>query len=297
MKPTMKTLAVMALCALPAMPVLAQDERGDDNREVVERLMSLLDEAIPDYDESLLEVRGGEDWTEAISVPRLVEALNIETLKEDASRAPTGTAVLTNRAAALRIDPAAGRVGYVDRTLTPDLRRGSQGLPDGDRAFRIGLRALSRVGLPSEEFDRPEILTQMAAGGSIESREPEMVDEIFRLVVVDRRIEDFRVFGSSAVVAIAPTGDVQRLRTQWPAFRISEGDRLQERETVLRETAETLADMDVTGDAEITAQVGFAPVADEPGAPYIPIALVAVTHGETPVLLSAPLVSPGERDD
>ena len=74
----------------------------------------------------------------------------------------------------------------------------------------MGMELLARLGLPAQEFAKPQVETQMAAGGSAGAEKPERVDEIYRLFVVQRVVNDLPVFGSTAVVAVTDRAEVQR---------------------------------------------------------------------------------------
>ena len=143
---------------------------------------------------------------------------------------------------------------------------------------------LARLGLPAQEFAKPLVETQMAAGGSAGAEKPERVDEVYRLFVVQRVVNELPVFGSDAVVAVNDRAEVQRAKAAWPAFRMDRSDKLLERGAVLEEAADVLVDSGVSEKAAITASLGYAPVGGLPGNLYVPVAMIAVVDGETPML-------------
>ena len=274
---------------------LAQDQ--DRPKGNVDELAKLLDQALPEWDGRLLEVNPGKDWTAEINMDFVVNSLGVRSLAREAKQAPDGIQVLKNKRVAVRIDPAEGQIRFVDRSLTPDFSAEKIVVPSEDAAREIGMKVLDRLGLPREEFGELEILTQMAAGGTSDAKEPEVVDEILRLFVMQRQVNKLPVFGSNAVVALAGEGEIQRLRTQWPAFEMDPDGKILEREAVLKNTAEELLDQKVSSEAKISAQLGYMPLEGVPGADYIPVALIAVEDDLTPLLISAPLVQAGGRDD
>ena len=274
---------------------LAQDQ--DRPKGNVDELAKLLDQALPEWDGRLLEVNPGKDWTAEINMDFVVNSLGVRSLAREAKQAPDGIQVLKNKRVAVRIDPAEGQIRFVDRSLTPDFSAEKIVVPSEDAAREIGMKVLDRLGLPREEFGELEILTQMAAGGTSDAKEPEVVDEILRLFVMQRQVNKLPVFGSNAVVALAGEGEIQRLRTQWPAFEMDPDGKILEREAVLKNTAEELLDQNVSSEAKISAQLGYMPLEGVPGADYIPVALIAVEDDLTPLLISAPLVQAGGRDD
>lgn len=56
-------------------------------------------------------------------------------------------------------------------------------------------------------------------------------------MVVPRVVNDLPVIGSQALIAMTSQSEVQRLRTQWPAFAMVPGDKLMAREEVLMQAA------------------------------------------------------------
>jgi hypothetical protein len=291
------TLAALAL-ALAAGAAAAQDAPVEPQppapREV---LLKMLDQAIPRFDEAILVQPDTPDWTGKLDLRTAARALNAEALAGELQRAPNGTEAVQTDAAALQVDPARGYVRYVDRRATVDLSNDLGPLPDQEKTFRMGMELLARLGLPAQEFAKPAVETQMAAGGSAGAERPERVDEVYRLFVVERVVNDLPVFGSNAVVAVTDRAEVQRARAEWPAFRMDRTDKLLDRGAVLEEAADALVDSGVSEKAAITARLGYAPVGGLPGAPYVPVAMIAVVDGETPLLVSAPLVEPGDADE
>jgi hypothetical protein len=291
------TLAGLAL-ALAAGAALAQDAPIEPQppapREV---LLKMLDQAIPRFDGAILVQPDTLDWTEKLDLRTAARALDAEALAGELQRAPNGTEAVQTDAAALQVDPARGYVRYVDRRATVDLSNDLGPLPDQEKTFRMGMELLARLGLPAQEFAKPAVETQMAAGGSAGAERPERVDEVYRLFVVERVVNDLPVFGSNAVVAVTDRAEVQRARAEWPAFRMDRTDKLLDRGAVLEEAADALVDSGVSEKAAITARLGYAPVGGLPRAPYVPVAMIAVVDGETPLLVSAPLVEPGDADE
>jgi hypothetical protein len=288
------TLALAAGAALAQEPPAPDRPLPPAPREV---LIKMLDQAIPRFDETILVQPDTPDWTEKLDLRTAARALAAEELAGALQRAPNGTEAVQTDSAALQVDPARGYVRYVNRRATVDLGNDLAPLPDQEKTFRMGMEILARLGLPAQEFARPAVETQMAAGGSTESQEPERVDEIYRLFVLERVVNDLPVFGSNAIVAVTGQAEVQRAKAQWPAFRMDRTDKLLERGAMLEEAADVLVDSGVTERAAITARLGYAPVNGIPGNPYVPVAMISVVDGETPLLVSAPLVEPGDADE
>ncbi len=294
------TIAGLAL-ALAAGAAFAQDQQdtGQERLEPAPRevLVKMLDQAIPRWDEAILVQPDTSDWTEKLDLQNAARALGAEELARGLQRAPNGSEAVETDGAALKVVPERGYVRFVNRRATVDLANDVGPLPDQEKAFQIGMGLLARLGLPAQEFARPQVETQMAAGGSVEAKEPERVNEVYRLFVMERVVNGLPVFGSNAIVAVTDRAEVQRAKAQWPAFRMDRSDKLLERGTVLEEAADALVDSGVSEKAQVTASLGYAPIAGVPGSAYLPVAMIAVVDGETPMLLSAPLVQPGDADE
>jgi hypothetical protein len=293
-----KLMHLAAASFMLAMPALAQDATNAERKPAdKEFLLKSLDRALPRWGDDILKTPDSKDWAGDLSLPGVVRSLGADEFISDLRQAPNGAETIKSKAGVVRIDAKRGYVRYENNTRVPDLRGDVGKLPSEEQAFQIGLKALSRLGVPAEEFDKPKIATQIAAGGSTEAQKPERIDEVYRLFVAKRSINSLPVFGSNVMVAITARGEVQRLKTQWPAFRMEGGDMLLGREEVLARAADTLADQGLSEKTELSAQIGYAPIADIPGSAYIPVALVSANDGPTPVLVSVPLVAPGDKDE
>ena len=257
----------------------------------------MLDQAIPSWDEAILVQPDTPDWTEKLNLQAAAHAIGAEEFARALQQAPNGTEAVQTDGAALRVDPSRGYLRYINRRATVDLANDVGALPDQEKAFQVGMGLLARLGLPAQEFAKPQVETQMAAGGSAGAKEPERVDELYRLFVLQRVVNDLPVFGSNAIVAITDRAEVQRAKAQWPAFRMDRGDKLLARGAVLEAAADVLVDSGVSEKAAVSARLGYAPVGGLPGNPYVPVAMISVVDGETPMLVSAPLVEPGDADE
>ncbi|MDQ2088459.1 hypothetical protein [Marimonas arenosa] len=295
---TWTTILPALVLSLAIGPAQAQDKlEGERPAQAVEALVKQLDEILPRWDESILQQPETADWTADLTLTTVIRSLGARDLAEVAQKAPNGASFLQTKAEALRVDPARGYVRYANRAAAVDLSRKVPPLPEPPEVMERGIEILSRLGLPPGEFAKPQVETQMAAGGSIKAEKPERVDEVYRLLVVGRVINDLPVFGSNALVAMTSKAELQRLRTQWPVFRMEHSDKLLEREVVLLQSAEVLLDHGIAAGDDLRAQLGYAPVADEPGSAYVPVALIAGAVEPTPVMISVPLVSPGDFDE
>lgn len=116
-------------------------------------------------------------------------------------------------------------------------------------------------------------------------------------MVVPRVVNDLPVIGSQALIAMTSQSEVQRLRTQWPAFAMVPGDKLMAREEVLMQAAETLLGQGVLPDSDLRAGLAYAPIGDEQGNAYIPVAVIGAAVEPTPVMISVPLVIGGDPDE
>ncbi len=286
------TLAAVALAVFPAVTLAAEP-----NPELKAALIKKLDAVLPQWGSEVLSVPAGPDWAGRLNTARVARRFGPGKLADLAASAPAGAEGVKSNAGLVRVDPARGYVRMVNNTLVPRLGAEPIVLPTDDQTIEIGLKILVGLGLPEAEIGALKVATQVAADGSIRSEKPERISPILKLFSANRTVNKLPVFGSNAVIAITGAGQVQRLKTQWPPFRLDPRATLQLRAEVLDRAGDAMVDQDISLDSLLSTQIGYAPTDDKPGSPYIPVAVISAIDKETPLLIAVPLAKPSVSDD
>ena len=90
--------------------------------------------------------------------------------------------------------------------------------------------------------------------------------------------------------AINHKGEIQRLKLEWRPFRLPEESRLAEREAVIKQAAEAILREDPSKDLRLSARLAYAPQADDDEVYHLPVVLIDVEDGATPVRVAVPVV-------
>ncbi|NJM28862.1 MAG: hypothetical protein HC855_00845 [Rhizobiales bacterium] len=293
----MKKLFKIAAAAfsLVIFPMIAH--AAPPNPQQKAALIRSLDAVLPVWGAEVLRAPAGVDWTGNLNVAGVARSFNLSEVVELAAGAPAGTEGVKGKTGFVRVDKARGFVRMVNNLLVPRIGATPIPLPNDDQTNAIGLKALGQLGIPSGEIGPSNAATQMAADGSVASARPDRVSAILRLYSVDRNINKLPVFGSNAVIAITGRGEVQRLKVQWPMFKLDVPGGLLTRAEVLDRAGDTMVDQYLRATAVLKAEIGYAPADNTVGSPYIPVAMISAADGQTPLLFSVPLTKPSAADD
>ena len=286
---------VAAALALAAFPALAQAAEPDPVLKAA--LVRSLDAVLPKWGAEVLRAPTGVDWTGNLNVAGVARHFGAAKLADLAAGAPAGTEGVKGAEGLVRIDKARGYVRLVNNLLVPQIGTTPIQFPTDQQTRELGLKFLGELGIPATEIGGSDVATQMAADGSVKSTKPDRVNAILKLFSANRLVNNLPVFGSKAIIAITGRGQVQRLKTQWPVFRLDARDALLLRADVLNRAGDALVDQNLPATSVLKAQIGYAPADDTVGSAYIPVALISAIDRTTPVLISVPLVKPSVSDD
>jgi hypothetical protein len=285
-------IAAIAFAVFPAVSLA-----GEPNPELKAALIKKLDGVLPEWGAEVLRATDGVDWAGRLNLAGVARSFGPSKLAEQAAGAPSGTEGVNGPAGLVRVDRARGYVRMVNNLLVP--RLGSEPIPQltDEQTRELGLKTLGQLGIPEDEIGNLNVATQMAADGSVRSTKPDRVSAILKLFSAERSVNKLPVFGSKAIIAVTGGGKVQRLKTQWPQFRLDPSAALLLRAEVLDRAGDVMVDQDVPEASLLRAQIGYAPADDSVGSPYIPVALISTVDRSTPLLFSVPLAKPSVSDD
>jgi hypothetical protein len=293
MRKFFKTVA--AALTFAAFSALAQ--AAPPNPTLKAEFIKKLDAALPNWGAEVLRAPTGLDWASKLNVGGVAQSFGPAELARLAAGAPADTEGVKGAPGLVRVDKSKGYVRMVNNLLVPRIGATPIPLPSDQQTTEIGLKILGDLGIPAAEIGATDIGTQMAADGSVKSVRPDRVSAILKLFSVKRTVNKLPVFGSSAMIAITGRGEVQRLKTQWPQFRLDPPGGLLLRADVLDQAGDVMIDQNMRPTAVLKAEIGYAPADDTVGSAYIPVALFSAVDGTTPLMFSVPLTKPSISDD
>lgn len=266
-------------------------DESDLERRIGERVL----QAMPEWRREILDARPGPDWTVDKNIQSAARAFdedlsNLRELPADAEQVPTKSGVI-------RFDRDEGTLRYVNRERAWELdrHRGTRAV-DVTRAQSLALDAAAKLGLPRQEFGRILVDTQMAAGAKAGSVRIEETFEMYRLVTVPRAIGNLPVYGSLFRAAVNNEGAVQRVGVAWPAFRLAPDLALLDRKAVAARAAARIVAQSPQLDADIKAQLAYAPAEGEEDDPsFAPVVVISVYAQPTPYQIVVPVADSKRR--
>ena len=280
-----------------APPAAADSEPAPSKPADRERLTQLVKQALPSWDEKVLQAPKTENWAADLTPRRVAEALEDSDLLAVIKEAPNGVEIFRTKGSVLRFDAEKGQLRYVNRARSVDATGDLGKLPENAKAEEIALGTLTSLGLPRREFVDFSVATQIAGGAPVDSREMQVKAEIYRLVTVPRRVGDLPVFVSRARAAVTPEGQIQRLRVNWPPLTLQPDMRLVEADDVVARAVDLLMDHNASEKVQLRAQLGYLPTDAKDETVVMPVVLFSVEDPPTPFMFSVPVVEPGEGDD
>jgi hypothetical protein len=306
-------------------------EEGGQSVEVqrqavdIDRLTALIDQVLPAWDERVLAVKDGVDWSADLGYGDIFAAAGDKPL---ATTDDVGRIADNGRVA--RLDRRAGRARYISRERAWTLDRA--GLPFVDDTVVAGAvrRALERLRLPAGELGGVGLDTQVAEVAPGGEPDGKLLD-VYRLVSWSRTVNGLPVQGSRVVGAVTQDGAIQRLLVNWPPFATPAGMTLRSRDVVVAELVRAIARQEPvpTDGRVVTARLAYVPerhigssprdlpgdgdiappsddsdkVSGDPRYPtrkrhanevvrHVPAVIVSVSAGETPYQLAAAVAAP-----
>lgn len=279
---------VLAGFALLTTGAEAQVARKADEKTVT----ALVNRTFPKWDESVLKVEDGKNWTATLNFRTVLAAAGDKTQLEkeppaDAKRLQAGNSVV-------RIDRQRGKVRYINRDRDWSYDKRDAKVPDDARAKDVFAGALKQMDFPTEEIADIRIATQVAAGAAAGDRKTKDEFPMYRFVTATRKIKDLPVYDSKVYAAVGAQSEIQRLQIIWPTFQLTRNLKLRSRDDVVREAVAQILEQDPRPDIKINAKLAYAPAAhDDEEVRYVPAVIASVYSGPTPYQLVIPVADTG----
>jgi hypothetical protein len=253
-----------------------------------ERVASLVERALPQWDDSVMAVQDGKNWTEHVDIARVFAAMGDEAppLRE----LPSGLTEISDHDRTVRLVPQQGKVRYLNRGRAWNPSHRDSKAVDEQRAVSVARQVVGHLGIPEEEMSKPNITTQMAAGAKAGARQVQDRFEMARIVTLSRQIGKLPVYNSRVTAAVSNQGELERFQAVWPAFRLKRDVRILERRAVVDAITDRIVAQEPDGDVKIQAYLAYAPTSpDDEDITYVPALIVSVYAKPTPYQLVVPV--------
>jgi hypothetical protein len=274
---------------------LAAAARPETKPLTTRQVERLVEAALPKWDAKVLAVPSRDNWTSRASIAGVFKALGeTSVVPKDL---PGGARQLNiNDNVLARLEPDRGKVRYMSRERGWTMERfaGSRAIPEAS-AKELAVGALANLGLARDELGGIQVKTQMAGGASVGSTKLEDLHEMYRLVSVERRINNLPVHGSSSLLAINNKAQVARLKLNWPAFQMDKGLRLRDAKQVSRLAVEEIMRNQPLSGTSISAHLAYASNGDDEAPSYVPAVVFSVASLPTPYQVVVPVAENASR--
>ena len=253
----------------------------------------MIDGALPSFDESILDVAEGPDpWPPSTSLAllRLAEAVGDSIpsqIVEDGARV---LAESDDGNTIMMFDFDRGRARYINLDRQFDWLTSPHVAVPEDDSLAAALGLTSALMIPASEMDMSGSPVATVRGEDYEASstasEPFSRHDAEQMVTIRRSINGLPVLQSHVRTSISNTGEIARMTTIWPQFRLREGLTLRGRDDILDELAAHVFDAEFGAEVELGAYLAYGRAGDE----YIPVAVVDFADPHSGMIIQIPLV-------
>jgi len=272
--------------------------KGKDGKVGRERVQRMVEDALPEWGPEVLQAPADDNrWAQEITFEKILGALgDTDPLPQGL---PEGALQVREEERSIRLDPARGQFRYVNRKRAWNFDRDSQKPAfEPVKAQAQVLAAVRELGAPLLQIADTRVDTQMGAGAPAGAPRVAEAFEMYRLVLLSRRVGELTVFGSDLRAALSHDGLVERMQVSWPSFSLARGLKLRERSEVVSEAVQRILDQDPRRDTRVRARLVYAPQEDERKVlHYLPAVQIAVLSLPTPYFVVVPLAEGTEQDE
>lgn len=295
MKTKTITTSLIASIALLSSTMLTAAEEPDlrgDRQVSRATVKQILDTALPQWDRSLLKAGSDAYPVGQISFDILTEVMGDMPFRE---KPPEGATQMEEGNRYAKVDFKDGKVRYVNRTRAwnYDLHAGKEPVPES-QAEGLALEALINLGFPAEEIRNSIVRTQMAGGAKAGEKTMTELNAMYRLIFVNREINELPVYGDGARVAVSPEGQIQRLGVNWSEFHIPAELKMRSRRSVIKQAMDEIMTQDPDSEMKVEAHLAYAEVNE---GSFKPVAVLSVHSKPTPYQVVVDLSTLADEHD
>jgi len=263
-----------------------------------ERVLESLEEALPDWGERVLQVADGREWIEQLDFESVLKAVGEEKiLIEDV---PKEARRLEDKGVLVQLDRVQGKLRFAsqERAWSFESEEAHYAV-DETTAAAVVLDTLHDLWVPEEELGQLYFATQIVEGGPLEEEEAVEQFEMYRVVSIPRWVGDLPVVTSEIRAAVNNEGLLQRLKVDFPAFKLFRELKLRDREEVMHEALIAIMENDPAEDFQISAYLAYAslPLFAEAGNEdmpiyHFPVVVISVLSNPTPYQIIVAIARP-----
>ncbi|MBL8879030.1 MAG: thrombospondin type 3 repeat-containing protein [Phycisphaerales bacterium] len=277
---------VVCACGQLALAQNSDEPAPLDRPRTIQEYRQMVAAALPQFDQSLLNVAPGPDWAANVSLGAICAAMEDGAPPEHV--VTNGILVEARDTAdtrSIKIDRYEGRVRWQNK-----LRRFHW---DGDphraipasAASQLAIQAADMLDLPSEE--RSSIVVDVVMGQHITPNGRMPGHERERMITFNRRVNNVPVYGSMLRMSISNNGEFARLLANWPRFIMPNGLNLRQRGEVIDQIVNQIWESERGADTDIAIRIAYARF----GEWYLPSAVVSYADRRSGQVDVVPLVA------
>jgi len=260
---------------------------GEEERKMSSDYRSLVSQALPLWDDKVLNVPASKIWTDKTSMQAVARGVNDKVLM--GIEREKKTSMYQDKERTVKIDQSRGRIRYLNNSREFQMGSSPKTAIDKQKAEGMMTESLRMIGLPADEFQKPRVDTVVAQGGSTKTKKPDAKIYRERLVTVERMINSLPVFGSMSRGSVSNEGEISRLLIKWPDFIFTTSKRLMERDAVIEKIVKRIDSQMKGQPVSVTIRLGYiqSPVAEK--MVYVPGVVVSVLPSTTGFIFSVPV--------
>lgn len=264
-----------------------------DNRIEEGTIATLIEESLPDWDESILSAKSDSNPLARLSFNKVAEVLGNKGFEQ---KPPEGGTQIAEGNRFVRLDSKKGKMRYINRTHAWNFEKDAKtkAIPEKE-AQEIALNSFEKLGFSLEEMKDPLMRMQMAGGAKAGAKEIEDLHEMYRLVYVQRQINGLPIYGNNIRMALSNEGQVQRLGVKWSTFKLDNDARLRSRKDIIQHAVKEIMTQDPDSSMKIVSALAYAKT--DKGNNFKPVAVVSVNSLPTPYQLLIPLTDLADKHD
>lgn len=254
-------LVLLLLASLSLAVAVAQTDTDTDTPTTLlsqDQVRAMVEKSLPAWTSSVLTPPVKDyDWLGSLSFNQVLQATGDTPLRTEAN---SQAIRVRDGERAVRIDKMLGKVRYVNRTRDWTLAQAGSKLVDKQTALNTVTQAVLGLAVPRGEIGKVRVDTQIAGAGKKGTTRPTSRYEMYRLVTLVRSVNGLPVYASRARGAVNAKGEIQRLQVNWPAFRLTSGLALRDRQSVIDDVVAQMMKSTPGVGSGIYSRLAYAPV-------------------------------------
>jgi hypothetical protein len=292
------SLALLSVSCLGqrTTPEGALDLQKTKPTQTLEHYQKQLDTVISEVDPAMFKVPVGKDWMHDLTIHKVAYSMNDSMTQAISEKTLSGKIKIWNeeRTKVVKLDYNRGWVRYINKERGFKWSEQPQESIPRDEAYRIAVKSLKSLGLPTSEWGTMRVDTIMGQHFDFsKSTKPSPPFDRERLITLERRVNGYSVFEEYARLAVSNKGEVARLLTVWPRFQLRPDLKPKPKKQMIDEMAKYLYETRGGQSLKIDAVIAYV----RAGSSYIPAFVITVVDDFVGEDIVAPAVLIPEDQD